>query len=116
MNSFKELVNAVFFIFNSEPEAQTLADFYQHGNMNTEHPKVMFKVRDYTTVMVGRWDNDKKIAYVYRGDGTILSVYDEYRIVEMSALVPDRLRTATLRMSKPKGPKNIDVEPTVAKL
>ena len=38
----------------------------------------LFKVRDFTTILLGRFEDDKY--FVQRGDGTRWE-YDEYRIV-----------------------------------
>ena len=40
----------------------------------------LFKVRDFTTILLGRYDNEKNCFYIQRGDGTRYE-YDEYRIV-----------------------------------
>lgn len=39
----------------------------------------LFKVSDYTTILLGRFDEAKKCFYVQRGDGKKYE-YDEYRI------------------------------------
>lgn len=39
----------------------------------------LFKVRDFTTILLGRYDKEKNCFYVQRGDGTKYE-YDEYRI------------------------------------
>ena len=57
------------------------------GDMNPDHPLIQFKVRDYTTLLVGRLDYAKKRAYVYRGDGTVLQSYSTDRISSMRNLV-----------------------------
>jgi hypothetical protein len=40
----------------------------------------LFKVSDYTTTLLGRYDEKKNCFYVQRGDG-VKYEYDEYRIV-----------------------------------
>lgn len=40
----------------------------------------LFKVADYTTILLGRFDEEKKCFYVQRGDGVRYD-YDEDRIV-----------------------------------
>jgi hypothetical protein len=40
----------------------------------------LFKVSDYTTILLGRYDKEKDCFYVQRGDG-VKYEYDEYRIV-----------------------------------
>lgn len=44
-----------------------------------EHKLFLFKVRDYTTELIGRYDKDKDCYYVQRGDGSKYE-YDSYRI------------------------------------
>lgn len=67
--------------------------------MDQNHPIVAFTVNDYSTEVIGRWDKDRQLAYVYRGDGTILQVYEKYRISSIKVLVPDMLRTLVLNKS-----------------
>lgn len=40
----------------------------------------LFKVSDYTTELLGRYDEEKKCFYVQRGDG-VRYEYDEYRVI-----------------------------------
>lgn len=46
---------------------------------DTEHPIVLFKVKDYTTQILGRYDKVENVYYVQRGDGTIYK-YEAYRV------------------------------------
>lgn len=50
------------------------------SDIDTRNPEdiYLFKVRDYTTILVGRYENGKY--YVQRGDGTKYE-YDECRVV-----------------------------------
>ena len=52
----------------------------------------LFKVRDFTTVMLGRYDPDNDCYYVERGDGTRYE-YKYYRITWMQELACSVVRT-----------------------
>lgn len=39
----------------------------------------IFKVKDYTTILIGQYSPEEKCFFIQRGDGTKYS-YDEYRI------------------------------------
>lgn len=54
------------------------------------HPIVSFKVQDFTTELVGRYDEDNMLFYIQRGDGEIVYRYEEYRVTEYTYLVPKR--------------------------
>lgn len=58
--------------------------------MENNHPIVSFKVQDYTTELVGRYDEDNMLFYLQRGDGEIVYRYEEYRVTEYTYLVPKR--------------------------
>ena len=45
----------------------------------------IFKVQDYTTVLIGRYNEEKDCYYVQRGDGTKYE-YESYRIEWMREL------------------------------
>jgi len=40
----------------------------------------LFKIQDYTTIMLGRYDKNKDCFYVQRGDG-VRYEYEAYRVV-----------------------------------
>lgn len=54
-------------------------------NVNHDDPIVLFKVRDYTTILSGRLHIRKRVensrwnlddyCYIHRGDGTVLHIY-----------------------------------------
>lgn len=39
-----------------------------------------FKVKDYTTLLVGRYNEKFETYYIQRGDGKVIAEYDAYRI------------------------------------
>lgn len=55
-------------------------------------PMYTFKVRDYTTELVGRYSKDRDAFYVQRGDGEC-DVYERYRVAYSAPLnrIPDKL-------------------------
>lgn len=46
----------------------------------------LFKVKDYTTILVGRYDEEKNCFYIERGDGNRVGEYDngEFSQIEWS--------------------------------
>lgn len=62
-------------IIDQEAASKNLVNPYIHGNLDNIY---LFKVKDYTTTLLGRFENGKY--FVQRGDGTKYE-YDEYRIV-----------------------------------
>ena len=57
-----------------------------------DDPMYTFKVRDYTTELVGRYNKDRDAFYVQRGDGEC-NVYERHRVVYSAPLnrAPDKL-------------------------
>lgn len=46
------------------------------------HPNLhyVFKVREYTKPLTGRYNPRSKVFFIVRGDGEVMAEYDEYRI------------------------------------
>jgi hypothetical protein len=48
------------------------------NDVNSNHDIYLFKVKDYTTILLGRYHDGK--FYIQRGDG-VKYEYEEYRVV-----------------------------------
>ena len=60
------------------------------GTCSHEDEIYIFKVRDYTTEIVGRKNVAEDFFYVQRGDGNIQR-YDSYRVVSSEKLIIESL-------------------------
>ena len=52
-------------------------------NDKNPHKFIFFKVKDYETILAGRFDASNDFAYIQRSDGTILEKYERYRLEHM---------------------------------
>lgn len=48
--------------------------------VNVKDEFYKFKVKDYTNILVGRYNKELEIFYISRGDGKILESYCKYRV------------------------------------
>lgn len=54
----------------------------------------VFKVKDYTTLLVGRYNAKEEVFYIQRGDGLIVNKYESYRITFRRELTyADKIKT-----------------------
>lgn len=45
-----------------------------------------FKVKDYTTLLVGRYSDKFMTFYIQRGDGKVIAEYEAYRITHLKII------------------------------
>jgi len=45
----------------------------KESSSSNDDPIILFKLKDYTTIIVGRWSTTEGCMYVQRGDGTCYS-------------------------------------------
>lgn len=53
---------------------------------NDEDIFVFFKVRDYTTILLGRYSSKFNTYYIQRGDGKVIAEYEAYRITHFNEI------------------------------